>query len=160
MMGIPALVVNVLCGLRQIIGRVGKTAYNNSEDVVAKGYVTAHLYIKMLNRKTIYFLQMETKKVTSNRIAYFVLAFFFAYILVLSSIVGQITNATVTADPGTYMTGQHIATSEEMGIDSLLTRYENNSFDPAVLINDIYDRIELNNAIENNPILIYRVSRS
>ena len=70
MMGIPALVVNVLCGLRQIIGRVGKTAYNNSEDVVAKGYVTAHLYIKMLNRKTIYFLQMETKKVTSNRIAY------------------------------------------------------------------------------------------
>ena len=103
---------------------------------------------------------METKKVTSNRIAYLVLAFFFASILVLSSIVGQITHATVTADPGTYMTGQRIATSEEMGIDFLLTRYENNSLDPAVLINDIYDRIELNDANENNPILISRVSRA
>jgi hypothetical protein len=58
------------------------------------------------------------------------------------------------------MTGQRIATSEEMGIDSLLTRYENNSLDPAVLINDIYDRIELNDANENNPILISRVSRA
>ena len=103
---------------------------------------------------------METKKVTSNRIAYLVLAFFFVSILVLSSIVGQITYATVTADPGTYMTGQRIATSEEMGIDSLLIRYENNSLDPAVLINDIYDRIELNDANENNPILISRVSRA
>ncbi len=65
---------------------------------------------------------MKTKKVTSNRMAYLVLAGFFATILILSSIVGQITYATVTADPGTYMTGQRIATSEEMGIDSLLTR--------------------------------------
>jgi len=89
------------------------------------------------------------------------LRFFFAAILVPSTITGQVTYATtVTEDPGTYMTGQRIATYEEMGIDSLLTKYENNSLDPTVLINDIYDRIELNDANENNPILISRVSRA
>jgi Asp-tRNA(Asn)/Glu-tRNA(Gln) amidotransferase A subunit family amidase len=72
---------------------------------------------------------------------------------------GQITYATVTEDPGTYMSGQRIATYEEMGIDSLLAKYENNSLDPAVLINDIYDRIELNNETDKNPILISTVSR-
>lgn len=97
----------------------------------------------------------------SNRIMYLGFAFFFAAILMLSSITGQMAYATTVAeDPGTYMTGQRIATSEEMGIDSLLTRYENNSLDPAVLINDIYDRIELNDVNENNPILISRVSRA
>ncbi|MGH9978586.1 MAG: amidase family protein [Nitrososphaeraceae archaeon] len=97
----------------------------------------------------------------SNRIMYLGFAFFFAAILMLSSITGQMAYATTVAeDPGTYMTGQRIATSEEMGIDSLLTRYENNSLDPAVLINDIYDRIELNDVNENNTILISRVSRA
>lgn len=80
----------------------------------------------------------------------------------LSSITGQIAYATttITEDPGTYMTGQRIVTYEEMGIDSLLSKYENNSLDPTVLVNDIYDRIELNDANENNPILISRVSRA
>ncbi|MGH9951526.1 MAG: amidase family protein [Nitrososphaeraceae archaeon] len=100
-------------------------------------------------------------RVISNRIMYLGFAFFFAAILMLSSITGQMAYATTVAeDPGTYMTGQRIATSEEMGIDSLLTRYENNSLDPAVLINDIYDRIELNDVNENNTILISRVSRA
>lgn len=100
-------------------------------------------------------------RAVSNRIMYLAFAFFFAAILMLSSITGQMAySTTVTVDPGTYMTGQRIATSQEMGIDSLLTRYENNSLDPAVLINDIYDRIELNDANENNPILISRVSRA
>jgi Asp-tRNA(Asn)/Glu-tRNA(Gln) amidotransferase A subunit family amidase len=105
---------------------------------------------------------MATKGVTSFKKTYLVLvSAFFTTILMLSSITGQITNAiTVTEDPGTYMTGQRIATYEEMGIDSLLTKYENNSLDPTVLVNDIYDRIELNDANENNPILISRVSRS
>ncbi|MDQ4101326.1 MAG: amidase family protein [Thermoproteota archaeon] len=62
-------------------------------------------------------------------------------------------------DPGTYMTGQRIGTYEEMGIQSLLQKYRNNTLDPADLINDIYDRIELNDANEQNPILISRVSR-
>ena len=97
----------------------------------------------------------------SNRTMYLGFAFFFAAILMLSSITGQMAySTTVTEDPGTYMTGQRIATSEETGIDSLLTKYENNSLDPAMLINDIYDRIELNDANENNPILISRVSRA
>jgi hypothetical protein len=97
----------------------------------------------------------------SNRTMYLGFTFFFAAILVPSSIIGQVTYATtVTEDPGTYMTGQRIATYEEIGIDSLLTKYENNSLDPTVLINDIYDRIELNDANENNPILISRVSRA
>jgi Asp-tRNA(Asn)/Glu-tRNA(Gln) amidotransferase A subunit family amidase len=100
-------------------------------------------------------------KVTLSRTMYLGFAFFFAAILVPSTITGQVTYATtVTEDPGTYMTGQRIATYEEMGIDSLLTKYENNSLDPTVLINDIYDRIELNDANENNPILISRVSRA
>jgi hypothetical protein len=61
---------------------------------------------------------------------YLVAAFFFATILMLASMTAQITYPTVTEDPGTYVTGQRIATSEEMGIDSLLTKYENNSLDP------------------------------
>jgi hypothetical protein len=77
--------------------------------------------------------------------------FFFSTILMLSSVTGQITYATVTEDPGTYMTGQRIASYEEMGIDSLLTKYENNSLDPKALINDIYERIELNNETDGNP---------
>src|SRR5919106_3351229 len=97
----------------------------------------------------------------SNRTMYLGFAFFFAAILMLSSITGQMAySTTVTEDPGTYMTGQRIATSEETGIDSLLTKYENNSLDPAMLINDIYDRIELNDANKNNPILISRFSRA
>ncbi|MDP8941963.1 MAG: hypothetical protein M3M84_05430, partial [Thermoproteota archaeon] len=57
------------------------------------------------------------------------------------------------------MTGQRIASYEEMGIQSLLQKYKNNTLDPADLINDIYDRIELNDATDQNPILISRVSR-
>ena len=91
---------------------------------------------------------------------YLVAAFFFVSILILSSVTGQITYATVAEDPGTYMTGQRIATYEEMGIDSLLTKYENNSLDPIVLINDIYDRIELNNVTDKNPIMISTVPRA
>jgi Amidase len=100
-------------------------------------------------------------KVLLSRSLYLGFAFFFAAVLVPSSITGQVTYATIVSeDPGTYMTGQRIAKYEEMGIDSLLTKYENNSLDPIVLINDIYDRIELNDANENNPILISRVSRA
>ena len=91
---------------------------------------------------------------------YLVAAFFFVSILILSSVTGQITYATVAEDPGTYMTGQRIAAYEEMGIDSLLTKYENNSLDPIVLINDIYDRIELNNVTDQNPIMISTVPRA
>ena len=69
---------------------------------------------------------------------------FFATILVSSSITWQLTYATVVdEEPSTYMNGQRIATYAEMGIDSLLSKYENNSLDPVVLINDIYDRIDL-----------------
>jgi hypothetical protein len=46
-----------------------------------------------------------------------------------------------------------------MGIQSLLQKYKNNTLDPVDLINDIYDRIELNDATDGNPILISRVSR-
>jgi len=84
---------------------------------------------------------------------------FYATILVTSSITGQLTYATVTNDPGTYMNGQRIATNEEMGIQSLLQKYKNNTLDPEDLINDIYDRIELNDATDENPILISKVSR-
>jgi Asp-tRNA(Asn)/Glu-tRNA(Gln) amidotransferase A subunit family amidase len=98
--------------------------------------------------------------IKSNRKMYLVAAFFFATILMLSSMTAQITYSTVTEDPGTYMTGQRIATSEEMGIDSLLTRYENNSLDPTVLVNGIYDRIELNNVTDQNPIMISTVPRA
>ena len=79
--------------------------------------------------------------------------------LMLSSILGGLqTYATATIDtaiddPGTYMNGQHIATYEEMGIQSLLQKYKNNTLDPVDLINDIYDRIELNDATDENPIL-------
>lgn len=74
---------------------------------------------------------------------------------------GQLTYATVAQEnPGTYMNGQRIATYEEMGIDSLLKKYENNTLDPTALINDIYDRIELNDATDKNPILISTVSRN
>ena len=91
---------------------------------------------------------------------YLVVAFFFATILMLSSMTAQITYSTLSEDPGTYMTGQRIATSEEMGIDSLLAKYENNSLDPIVLVNDIYDRIDLNNVTDQNPILISTVPRA
>jgi len=74
---------------------------------------------------------------------------------------GQLTYATVAQEnPGTYMNGQRIATYEEMGIDSLLKKYENNTLDPTALINDIYDRIDLNDATDKNPILISTVSRN
>jgi len=89
------------------------------------------------------------------------IAAFYATLLVTSSMTGQLTYATVAQeDPGTYMNGQRIATYEEMGIDSLLKKYENNTLDPTVLINDIYDRIELNDASDKNPILISTVSRN
>ena len=66
-----------------------------------------------------------------------------------------------TGDPGTDMPGQSIATYEEMGIQSLLNKYKKNTLDPTDLINDIYDRIELNDAATDpNPILISRVSRA
>ena len=101
-----------------------------------------------------------------NRRLYLVLqAAFSAFILLLSSIsLGFQSNATATIDAaientGTYMTGQHIATYEEMGIQSLLQKYKNNTLDPEDLINDIYDRIELNEETDQNPILISRVSR-
>ena len=91
---------------------------------------------------------------------------FSAVVLLLSTIlpIGFSTYATPTVnsaidDPGTYMTGQRIATYEEIGIQSLLQKYKNNTLDPEDLINDIYDRIELNDANEQNPILISRVTR-
>jgi Amidase len=95
----------------------------------------------------------------------FLQAVFSAFIPLLSSIsLGFHPNATATIDTaiedtGTNMTGQRIATYEEMGIQSLLQKYKNNTLDPEDLINDIYDRIELNEEIDQNPILISRVSR-
>lgn len=59
-----------------------------------------------------------------------------------------------------YMVGQRIASYEEMGIHSLLKKYRANALDPAALVNDIYDRIELNDKNDKNPILISRVSRA
>ena len=106
---------------------------------------------------------MSTKSTTWNRRKHTILtAIFSALVLVLSSIsVGlPISYATGSDDPGTYMTGQRIATYEEMGIQSLLKKYKHNTLDPKDLINDIYDRIELNDANEKNPILISRVSRA
>lgn len=105
---------------------------------------------------------MKSKGVRSNTKTYLIpITVFFAAILVSSSITAQITYATtIPDDPGTYMTGQRLATNEEMGIQSLLKRYENNSLDPAVLINDIYDRIELNDATDKNPVLVSKVSRA
>ena len=109
---------------------------------------------------------MANRTVRLNRRLYLVLqAGFSAFILLLSSIsLGFQSNATATIDAaientGTYMTGQRIATYEEMGIQSLLQRYKNNTLDPEDLINDIYDRIELNEETDQNPILISRVSR-
>ena len=84
----------------------------------------------------------------------------FSSILILSSVTANTAYATVAGDPGTYMTGQRIATYEEMGIKSLLNKYTNNTLDPANLINDIYNRIEINDATDKNPILISRVSRA
>lgn len=84
----------------------------------------------------------------------------FSSILILSSVTANTAYATVAGDPGTYMNGQRIATYDEMGIQSLLNKYRNNTLDPANLINDIYDRIEINDATDKNPILISRVSRA
>jgi len=84
----------------------------------------------------------------------------FSSILILSSVTANTAYATVASDPGTYMTGQRIATYEEMGIQSLLNKYRNNTLDPTNLINDIYNRIESNDATDKNPILISRVSRA
>ncbi len=90
-----------------------------------------------------------------------VIAFFYGAILVTSSFTGQITYATVSNEnPSTYMDDQSIATYEEMGINSLLSKYENNTLDPMVLINDIYDRIDINEATTKNPILISTVPRN
>ena len=100
-----------------------------------------------------------TKGVTINRKFYLTLSIF-SSILVLSLVTGNTAYATVAGDPGTYMNGQRIATYEEMGIQSLLNKYRNNTLDPTNLINDIYDRIELNDATDKNPILISRVSRA
>ena len=41
-----------------------------------------------------------------------------------------------------------------------MKKYKQNTLDPKDLINDIYDRIELNDAHEKNPIMISRVSRA
>src|SRR5919112_2855422 len=84
----------------------------------------------------------------------------FSSILILSSVTANTAYATVAGDPGTYMNGQRIATYEEMGIQSLLNKYRNNTLDPTNLINDIYNRIESNDATDKNPILISRVSRA
>ena len=106
---------------------------------------------------------MSTKRLTSNQRTYLVIAAVFsAFVLVLSSIsVGLPKSYAVASDdPGTDMTGQHIASYEEMGIQSLLKKYKQNTLDPEDLINDIYDRIEFNDANEQNPILISKVSRA
>jgi allophanate hydrolase len=101
------------------------------------------------------------RKDTQKEFFLIFIAVLFAAILVSSSITWQLTYATVVdEEPSTYMNGQRIATYAEMGIDSLLSKYENNSLDPVVLINDIYDRIELNEATDKNPILISTVSRN
>jgi allophanate hydrolase len=84
----------------------------------------------------------------------------FSSTLILSSVTVNAAYATVAGDPGTYMTGQRITTYEEMGIQSLLNKYRNNTLDPTNLINDIYDRIEINDATDKNPILISRVPRA
>jgi len=100
-------------------------------------------------------------KSDQNKFFLISIAVFYGIILVTSSITGQITYATITNEkPSTYMDGQRIATYEEMGIKSLLSKYENNTLDPIVLISDIYDRIELNEATTKNPILISTVSRN
>ncbi|MDQ3085069.1 MAG: hypothetical protein M3Q77_09715, partial [Thermoproteota archaeon] len=100
-------------------------------------------------------------KSDQNKFFLIAIAVFYGIILVTSSITGQITYATITNEkPSTYMDGQRIATYEEMGIKSLLSKYENNTLDPIVLISDIYDRIELNEATTKNPILISTVSRN
>ena len=96
-----------------------------------------------------------------NKFFLITISVFYGTILVTSSITGQVTYATITNEkPSTDMDGQRIATYEEMGIKSLLSKYENNTLDPVVLVNDIYDRIELNEATTKNPILISTVSRN
>ena len=101
------------------------------------------------------------RKNTQKKFFLLFIAVFYAVILVSSSITWQLTYSTVaTSEPSAYMNGQRIATYEEMGINSLLSKYENNSLDPVVLINDIYDRIDLNEATDKNPILISKVSRN
>ena len=56
---------------------------------------------------------LTMSRAISNRIMYLGFAFFFAAILMLSFITGQMAYATTVAeDPGTYMTGQRIATSD------------------------------------------------
>lgn len=64
-----------------------------------------------------------------------------------------------TAADTSYMVGQKIVSYEEMGIHSLLNKYKANALEPEDLINSIYDRIELNDSNDKNPILISRVSR-
>ncbi len=103
---------------------------------------------------------MNNGRAKQKKIYLALMTVFYASMLMLSSITGQMAYATANNDaPGTYMTGQRIATYEEMGIGSLLKKYENNTLNPAALINDIYDRIELNDATDKNPILISKVSR-
>jgi allophanate hydrolase len=102
-----------------------------------------------------------TDKNDQKKIFLIIIAALFGITLVTSTITGQITYATITnGEPTTYMNGQRIATYEEMGINSLLTKYENNTLDPSELINDIYDRIDINDATTKNPILISTVSRN
>ncbi len=105
---------------------------------------------------------MSTKRLPSGRRLHLIVAAFFsASVLMLSAITLGIpvTYAASEPDPGTDMTGQEIASYEDMGIQSLLRQYKQNTLDPEDLINDIYDRIEANDDNEQNPILISKVSR-
>jgi Asp-tRNA(Asn)/Glu-tRNA(Gln) amidotransferase A subunit family amidase len=103
---------------------------------------------------------MSTEKTSKKKVYLVLAAIFSALILVLSSVSNGIqTYAAGAEDPGTYMTGQQIAMSEDMGVTSLLEKYKKNTLDPEDLVNDIYDRIELNEATDKNPILISKVSR-
>ncbi len=105
---------------------------------------------------------MSNMRMTSTRKTCLVFAAVFsAFVLVMSSVSLGLpkTFAAGSDDPGSYMTGQRVASYEDMGIQSLLKQYKKNTLDPEDLINDIYDRIELNDANEKNPILISKVSR-
>ena len=105
---------------------------------------------------------MSSTKVPHDRGLHLTIAAIFsAFVLMLSAITMGIpvTYAVSLEDPGTDMTDQEIASYEDMGIQSLLKKYKQNTLDPEDLINSIYDRIEANEENEDNPILISKVSR-
>lgn len=105
---------------------------------------------------------MSSRKVPPDRGLHLTIAAIFsAFVLMLSAITLGIpvTYAASLEEPGTDMTDQEIASYEDMGIQSLLKKYKQNTLDPEDLINSIYDRIEANEENENNPILISKVSR-